>query len=321
MVESGRMRAGHFWGICVGALVSVAALVAFVPAHAKADSPVLEFVAPGSIFPVHFTAGGGAVTAALADFDTVVHCTGSEGEGLITGPRSTVSNYVFTGCETEGGTKNGHECKSEDATNAKEIKSGAIEADLVFISQAKHEVGMVLNPHGGIYLSFECGGEAVKAIGSFVSPVGPINEQALSFTAILSRLGALQVPNAYEGPNGEGIPAIPLGEREDQPAGTTGVELGFTIHPSAPLRIKAVTGAEVEAKRHADEAAAAKKRQEEEAAAAKKRQEEERARAQRRQQHLAKALKGCRKLKSDHKRTRCETRAKKKFGAHSANRK
>jgi hypothetical protein len=301
-------------------LVSVAALVAFVPAHAKADSPVLEFVAPGSIFPLHFTADGGAVSAALAEFDTEVHCTGSHGDGFITGPRATVSNYVFTGCETQNGPKAGHPCQSAGA-NAEEIKSGAVEADLVFISQAKHEVGMVLNPHGGTYLSFECGGEAVKAIGSFVSPVGPINEQALSFTAILSRQKALQVPNAYEGPNGEIIPAIPLGEREGQPAGTTGVELGFTIHPSAPLRIKAITGAEVEAKRHADEAAAAKKRQEEEAAAAKKRQEEERARAQRRAQHLAKALKGCRKLKSDHKRTRCETRAKKKFGAHSASRK
>lgn len=303
----------------VGVLVSIAALAALAPAHAKADAPILEFVAPGSIFPVHFTADGATVTAALAEFDTEVQCAGSHGEGWITGPRSTASNYVFTGCVTVGGTKGGAKCKSAGA-EPEEIRSGAIEADLVFISQAAHEVGMVLNPHGGTYLSFECGGEAVKAIGSFVSPVGPINEQALSFTAILRRQKALQVPNAYEGPNGEIIPAIPLGEREGQPAGTTGVELGFTIHPSAPLRIRAITGAEVEAKRHADEAAA-KKRQEEEAAAKKKREEEERARERRRQQHLAKALKGCRKLKSDHKRTRCETRAKKKFGAHSASRK
>jgi hypothetical protein len=296
-------------------LIAVLAL-AVVPAHAKAASPVLEFVSP-SAFPIGFTADGGEVTAALAGFDTVVHCTGSEGEGEIIGPRSTLSSYVFTGCETQGGTSGGAKCKSEGA-NAEEIKTGTIEADLVFIDQAKHEVGMLLNPGGGIYMDFECGGDAVKAFGPFLSPVGEINKQATSFTAILTRSGALQTPDEYENAIGEKRKAIPMGERNANPPATTGVELGFAIHPSASLEIKAITGAEIETKRREEEAAAAKRRHDEEAAAAaaaKRRQEEEvKAEQLRRSRLLSQGLTQCRKAHSKHKRVRCEKRIKKKYG-------
>lgn len=56
---------------CRGADCGLALTVG--PAHAKAASPVLEFVAPGTAFPVGFTADGGPVTAELAGFDSVVH--------------------------------------------------------------------------------------------------------------------------------------------------------------------------------------------------------------------------------------------------------
>jgi hypothetical protein len=297
-----------------------------VPASANAPSPVLEFVIPGNAFPTSFTADGGEVTAALTGFDTTVHCTGSHGDGQITGPRSTVSNYVFTGCETLGGTKGGHECKSESA-NAKEIKAEAIEADLVYIDQAKHEVGILLNPDGGVYMEFKCGGELVKATGSFLSPVDPINKVVASFTAILRRSGASQTPNEYENANGEKLQAIPMGERESQPPATTGVELDFSILPDVPLEIKALTTAEIEAKQHEEEAAkkhqedeaAVKRRQEDEAAAlaAKKHQAEAEAKARKR--HLTRALKQCKKVKPGQKRARCVKRASRKFGAHTGN--
>jgi hypothetical protein len=203
----------------------------------------------------------------------------------------------------------------------------------VYINQAKHEVGMLLNPDGGVYMTFECGGELVEAIGPFLSPVGPINKEATSFTATLSKSGAVQTPNEYENANGEMRQAIPMGKRAASPSfATTGVELGFTIHTSASLQIKAITAAEIEAKQREDEAAAAaaaKKRQDEEAAtaaAAKKRQEEEAAAAaamRKRQEEearlrrtlLAGTLKQCRKAQSMHKRVRCEKRAKKKYGS------
>jgi hypothetical protein len=317
--------------MCVSAAVLIAALaLTAIPAHAKAASGVLEYVAPGTAFPIGFTASGGPVTAELAGFDTVVHCSGSKGVGVILGPRSTVSSYVFTGCETQGGADGGHECKTEGATNANEITAETIEADLVYIDQAKHEVGMLLNPDGGVYMTFKCGGELVEASGPFLSPVGPINKEATSFTATLSRSGAVQTPNEYENALGEKRQAIPMGKRESNPSPqTTGVELSFTIHTNALLQIKAITAAEIEAKQHEEEAAAAKKRQDEEAAATKRRQEEEAAAAaaaRKRQEEetqlarvrralLSSTLTQCRKAHSKHKRVRCEKRAKKKYGS------
>lgn len=324
-MKSRRSRAGLLRGMYVCAVAAIAALaLAAAPACASAASPVLEFVSPGNPFPIPFEADGGEVTARLADFDPIVHCSGSEGEGEITGPRSTLSNYVFTGCEAQdpGGPEDGHACKSAGAS-AEEIRSETIEADLVYLDQAKHEVAMLLNPGEGVYMNFECGGESVKATGSFLSPVDPINKLAASFTAILRRNGASQLPSEYENANGEKRQAIPMGQKGSDPPDMTGVELSFTIQPSVPLEIKAVSKAEIEAKqreeaatkkRQADEAAA-KKRQEDEAAAlaAKKLQEEAEAKARR--QHLTKALKQCKKMKPGQKRARCVKRANKKYGA------
>lgn len=308
--------------MCVSVVVLIGVLaLAIVPAQAKAASPVLEFVAPGTPFPIPFTADGGEVTAALAGFDSVVHCSDSEGEGVILGPRSTVSDFVFTGCEAQGGEKAGAPCTSASAS-AGEIKAEAIEADLVYIDQARGEVGMLLNPGGGVYMTFECGGELVEATGLFLSPVGPLNKVSTSFTATLTRSGAVQTPSEYENALGEKRLAIPMGKRTLDPSpATTGVELGFTIHPSAPLQIKAVSAAEIEAKRHEDEsaaAAAAKKRQDEEAAAAaavKQRQEAEAQLNRVRRALRSSALEQCRKAPSKHKRLRCEKRVKKKYGS------
>lgn len=326
---------------CAAASIAILALMA-APAYASAASPVLEFASPGSSFPIPFKADGGAVTARLAEFEPIVECSGSEGEGEITGPRSALSNYVFTGCEAHGGAENGHECKSEGA-NADEIKTGTIAAELVYVDQAKHEVAMLLNPDEGVYMNFECGGESVKATGSFLSPVDPINELATSFSAILRRSGASQIPSEYENANGEKRQAIPMGQKGTDPPDKTGVELSFTITPSVPLEIKAVNAAEVEAKQHEEEAAAAAaKKHEEEEAAAKKRQDEEaatkkhqeeeaaalaakkhqeEAEAKARKRHLTKALRQCKKIKPGQKRARCVKRARKKYGSHGGDKK
>ena len=331
------MAIGQSWGgqfrgiyVCVAALVAVLALTV-MSAQAKAASPVLEFAVPGNDFPVDFEADGGEVTAVLAGYDTIVHCDDSHGEGQILGPRSTVSTYEFTGCETQTGTEGGSECKSVGA-NDEEITAADVEAQLVFIDQAKHEVGMLLNPGEGTYMEFECGGDSVTGSGPFLSPVGPINKEATSFTATLSRSGAAQTPSEYENAIGEKRPAIPKGQRNANPVGTTGVELSFAIETSVPIEIKAITAAEIEAKQREEEAAVAKKRQDEEAAAAaaaKKRQEEEAAlavAAQELQEEKAKlkrlrrvllssTLTQCRKAHSKQKRMRCEKRAKKKYGS------
>ena len=311
---SKRLRVGRFEGISACFMASVVALaLGLAPAKASAASPVLEFVPSGKGFPVAFTAAGGEVTAALADFDTVVHCTGSHGEGEIIGPRSTVSDYVFTGCKAQSGIEEGQKCKSTGA-GEEELTAQAIDSELVFIDQANRQVGMLLNPAGGVYMNFSCGGESVDASGPFLSPVGPINQVTSAFTASLTRSGATQIPGEYENSNGEKRQAIPTGKRESHPSATTGVELSFAITPSVPLQIKAVTGQEIEAKQREEEAAAVKKRQEAEAAAAaaaKKRQAEEAA--------AAAASKDSARRKKP-KRKRCDATGCDRRGSRSAGR-
>jgi hypothetical protein len=331
---SRRLRASRFRKICVCAASIAALALVSAPGYASAASPVLEFASPGRSFPIGFTAEGGEVTAVMANVNPVVHCADAHGEGEIIGPRSTVSEYVFTGCVAHEGGSTAN-CQSEPL-NTGVIESGPIEADLVYIDQAKHEVGMLLNPGGGTYLAFKCGGELVEARGPFLAPVGSLNTQTDSFTASLSRSGAVQTPDEYENSIGEKRKAVPMGEWEGHPESTTGVELSFAIHTSAALEIKAVTAAEIEAKQREDEAAAAaaaKKRQEAEAAAAaaiKQQQAEEAALKKLREEQaslkkslararrLSKALKRCGKVKSAQKRTRCENRARSKYGGPGA---
>lgn len=312
---TGRLRG---MGVCVVASIAALALTV-IPAQAKAASPVLEFFSPASAFPIDFTADGGEVTAVMANVAPVVHCADSYGEGEIIGPRSTLSQYVFTGCVAHEGGSTAN-CQSEPIDTGV-IESGTIEADLVYIDQAKHEVGMLLNPSGGVYLTFRCGGELVEARGPFLAPVGSLNTQTTSFTASLSRSGAVQTPDEYENAIGEKRKAVPMGEWEGHPLATTGVELSFAIQTSAALEIRAVTAVEIEARQRDEEAAATKKRQDEEAkaAAAAKRRQEEEARAERlkRARLLSNGLTRCRKAHSKHRRVRCEKRVKKKYGAGS----
>lgn len=230
-------------------MVAAAALL-IVPAGASAASPVLEFVVPGNPFPVSFTTESGPVSAEMYGVTSLVHCAASSGEGHITGPRSTFSEYKLTGCKTEKGSN--QECKTEGA-GAEEITTGQIEADLIYIDRARDEVGMLLNPNGGRYISFKCGGEEAEGTGPFLAPVSPINTKALSFAAVLNQSDSVQTPDEYEGPFGELLQAIPMGKRGSHGLVTTGVEATFAVHTSVPVEVKA-TAQEVEAEQRDEEA-------------------------------------------------------------------
>ncbi|HEV3046129.1 MAG TPA: hypothetical protein VGY13_02090 [Solirubrobacteraceae bacterium] len=325
----------------VASIASIALLVG--PAGASAASPVLEVVVPsGHSLPIGFTTQSGEVEALMVGYKPLMRCTGSDGRGKVIGPRSAIAEFTFTGCEAEAS-----ECKSEGAA-AKEIRTGQIEAELVWIDQANDEVGILMNPGGGTYISFKCGGLPAEGSGPFLARVAALNEVASSFTASLSESGSMQTPTAYEGPGGEPLSAIPVGTRGSERA-PTGVRATFTIDPSVPLEIKAVTAAQAaavqraeEAKRQGEEAAktrqeaeATKKRQEEEAAAAatKKHLEEELAAVKRKleevekltskskppshTQLLAKALRACKK-EPEKRRARCIATAHRRYGRRGA---
>jgi hypothetical protein len=336
----------------VMAALAAAAALLLVPAGASAASPVLEFVAPGHGLPVSFTTESGEVTAQMAGFENLVHCTASSGKGEITGPRSTISEYRFTGC-----TADGARCKSASAQNEEEITTGPIEADLVYIDQARAQVGILLNssdgahPSAGVYISFECGGIPAEGRGSFLAPGSPINQEVTSFRATLSQLDSVQTPDEYEDESGEILQAIPTGKRGSTKLVPTGVEATFVIHTSVPVEVKAITAQEVEAKEEAKKreealqqqeailkkleevfkkteehakqlgeenlqlAATVKKDQEEAAAAKKKLGELEKTKSQpsTRMQLLARELKQCKKEPKS-KRAQCEAKAEKKYG-------
>jgi hypothetical protein len=238
---------------CAVALVATIALL-LVPAAASAASPVLEFVVPGHTLPVSFTTESGEVTAEMAGFETLVHCTASHGEGEITGPRSTVSKYRLTGCNA-GGQK----CQSADASEEEEIDVGPIDANLVYIDQARREVGVLLNPGDGVYIAFKCGGQSAEGEGPFLAPVSPVDREATSFTATLDQSDSVEAPDEYEGEKGELLQAIPTGRRESNPFVPTGVELSMAVHTGVPVEVKAVTAGEIEAEQHEDEARNRKK--------------------------------------------------------------
>jgi hypothetical protein len=211
---------------------------------------VLEVVVPsGHSLPVSFTTTSGEVEALMVGFAPLVHCAESRGKGKIIGPRSAIAEYTFTGCEAEH-----QECKSTGATTAEEITTGQIEAELVWLDQAKDEVGILMNPGGGTYISFDCGSETVVGSGPFLAEVGPINREALSFTALLTQSESMQTPTTYEGPDGEPLQAIPMATRGGNPAADTGAQATFAISASVPLEVRAITAAEVAATQRAQAA-------------------------------------------------------------------
>jgi chemotaxis protein histidine kinase CheA len=270
------------------AIVATVALLA--PASADAASPVLEFVAPGHGLPVSVETESGQVKAQMQGSTLVMECASSRGEGEIVGPRTVLAEYQFSECNGGEPGKKAEPCQSADA-KPEEITTGKIEAKLVFIDQAKDEVGMLLNPGGGPtqpYIVFECGGIEAKGFGPFLSPGSPINEATTTFTMALHQDESTQTPDAYEGEEGEPLEAVPTGEQGKKAPVPTGVEMTVTVHTSSPIEVKALTAQQVEAKQHEAEAAAAKKHEEEAtAAAAKKREEEATAAAAKKQEEEA----------------------------------
>jgi hypothetical protein len=312
----------------------MAALLVVADADASPSPPVLEFTTSSKTFPVAFTTESGAVTAELAGFESVVHCAASQGQGEITGPHSTLSHYSFTGCAAEGSLN--AKCKSLGA-NAEEIVSEEVEAEPVYIDQARNEVGLLLDPTGGVYMKFECGGESVEAIGPFLAPASPTDKETTTFTATLSESQGVQTPDEYELANGEKRLALPSGKRGTHEPAPTGVEATFTIHTSVPVEVKELTTGQVEAKRREEaekarqaetkrteetiaklrEEAATDKHAEEslsaKLAAIEKRETDEAAK-RKREKLLAGALKRC-KREPPRKRAQCRAKAKRRYGS------
>jgi hypothetical protein len=265
-----RLLRGGGTGAAITAMAIAAMAVALMAPVAGANTPaVLEYVSAKPL-PVEFTGASGAVTVEDEGGTGALHCVASSSKGEIVGPRQAILESVYTECSTEAEGKT-FACQSSGAS-AGEIKTGALETELVYIDKAEEKIGMVLNPKGGKYVAYECGGIPAEGRGSIISSITPVNQATTSFTQVFSQSHGAQVPAEYETANGEKHKAIAEGSVEGFSVGTTGTEATNTTKTVEPLEIKVEPEKQSEEKH---EESSNVKKQEEEAAATKKRQEEE----------------------------------------------
>jgi hypothetical protein len=144
-----------------------------------------------------------------------MHCNpGVLGVGSFTGAKALTVTFQFTGCYLENTSE---KCHSEGA-KAGEVKTAAVPGELVYISKASKEVGIVLNQSegkaGGSFASFECGlfgGPIVPRIsGSAIIPLTPVNTKTKTLTlTALEEVGREgdggQRVKTYENEAGESI--------------------------------------------------------------------------------------------------------------------
>ncbi|HEY2142273.1 MAG TPA: hypothetical protein VGG98_09475 [Solirubrobacteraceae bacterium] len=136
--------------------------------------------------------------------------SGLLGTGSFTGAKALTVKFTFTGCYLESATE---KCHSEGA-KAGEVKTATVSGELVYISKASKEVGIVLNQSegkvGGSFASFECGlfeSIAPRVSGSVIIPVTPINTKTKKFV-----LTALE--RVWEGREDDGEQRVKTYENE-----------------------------------------------------------------------------------------------------------
>lgn len=199
-------------------LAAACALVAClaVPAGAGAN-PVFE--SPSGIYPLKFSLKGGEVKFEDEGAKGYACHTASGGEGEVKSKTSATLKLTFTHCNAEGGATT---CMTAGA-GLEEIRTLNVTVVPVYTSKAKHEVALAINyekpespPPPPVRLAeWQCETFGTKALGlgirrSILSPVTPVNTQALTFALKFTGTApGKQTPSEYETEAGEKIKATP----------------------------------------------------------------------------------------------------------------
>jgi len=134
---------------------------------------------------------------------------GVTGEGSFTSAKTLTSALTLTGCKLEtlfGNTG----CNSTGAA-AEEIKTGSLEAELVYTSKAAKEVALVFNYRGtAIFATATCNTAKVEVKQGPIVPITPINTSTKTHTLSFTTLNGVQTPTQYENGLGEKIHYVPL---------------------------------------------------------------------------------------------------------------
>lgn len=138
----------------------------------------------------------------IITFETVggskMTCTGSTGEGEITGAKSTIGSYVFTGCEL-----NGFKCATEGAPAGTLIGNtldGLLGVEFEAASPVNNRIAEDLFPaeSGGLFVDFSCVGIKVVARGSVLNPTTE-NSMTASTTLKWTTTSGKQKPEKFVG--------------------------------------------------------------------------------------------------------------------------
>jgi hypothetical protein len=123
-------------------------------------------------------------------------CTSGSAEGQFTGVKTATVSFKFIGCG-DGGSA----CTTEGDESG-EITTASMPAQLVYLSKAKHEAGLVVNYHEETpqIATWSCPGAVDAGIqGSIIVPIAPVNTKTKSYTLHFVGTKGVQQPSAFEG--------------------------------------------------------------------------------------------------------------------------
>jgi hypothetical protein len=143
-----------------------------------------------------FEASGASVQCKTVSGSTEISSFSSLGGSLrFQNCAGMISGIPFGNCTTAGAASG-------------EILTSRLDDNLVYISSARHEVGMLLfQPQGSPLATFKCGGSELKLRGSVLTKASPLNTWTFSFQLAAKGSKGTQELTQYEGPSGEKLTA------------------------------------------------------------------------------------------------------------------
>jgi hypothetical protein len=216
------MRRIRIAGLCL-----VAALATSVVAVAGASAALPIFNGP---FPKPFKSASKATTIETVGKVTIT-CQAGTNAGEITGPKTDLLKFRFTGCATR-------QAPCSNANAAGEVVTNTLSGTLGYLNKAKREVGIDFIFPGAAIAEFHCGNLHVAIVGSIVGRIFPVDKKVSppsSFILVFVQAGGKQKFTKLEGGSVDVLKSA-LGGAPLEESGLSSID---AITFAAPTRIKA----------------------------------------------------------------------------------
>jgi hypothetical protein len=163
---------------------------------------------------------------------SAVECESGVAEGKLTGPQTsvfTLSSEIFKGCELQS---YGKPCETSGAAHGEIRGESSAQAELVYLSKAKKEAGLLLTPH--IPLA-SCGTLGLRLTGTLLAPITPVNTATTTYAVPFAESAGTPANSKYEG--GEAAFEMSLGV--EYPGALSAKEAKLTFKEGATPKIDA----------------------------------------------------------------------------------